>query len=150
MLNNYEDNTLNMPQFFDLKEEDLQIVNPYDFNAAIERLKNLSDEELIDDMSCFQKKNFDLVNREIEATFSIDNIKFLTSKIESNGELNLTILEDLEKFIQKNDDDFNEEDENENEKLTLTFKRDKQQIIIKCKVDYEIFVKNIFENMCKK
>ena len=150
MLNNYEDNTLNMPQFFDLKEEDLQIVNPYDFNAAIERLKNLSDEELNDDMSCFQKKNFDLVNREIEATFSIDNIKFLTSKIESNGELNLTILEDLEKFIQKNDDDFNEEDENENEKLTLTFKRDKQQIIIKCKVDYEIFVKNIFENMCKK
>ena len=101
-------------------------------------------------MSCFQKKNFDLVNREIEATFSIDNIKFLTSKIESNGELNLTIFEDLEKFIQKNDDDFNEEDENENEKLTLTFKRDKQQIIIKCKVDYEIFVKNIFENMCKK
>ena len=132
MLNNYEDNSLNMPQFFDLKEEDLQIVNPYDFNAAIERLKNLTDEELIDDMSCFQKKNFDLVNREIEATFSIDNIKFLTSKKESNGELNLTILEDLEKIIEKKDEN---EEEEENDNLNLTFKRDKQQIIIKCKVN---------------
>ncbi len=147
MLNNYEDNSLNMPQFFDLKEEDLQIVNPYDFNAAIKRLENLTDEELIDDMSCFQKKNFDLVNREIEATFSIDNIKFLTSKKESNGELNLTILEDLEKFIEKKDEN---EEEEENDNLNLTFKRDKQQIIIKCKVNYKLFVKNIFENMCKK
>ena len=45
-----------MINFFDLKEEDLFVLNPYDFNKSIERLQNLTLEEVRDDLKYFQKK----------------------------------------------------------------------------------------------
>jgi c-di-AMP phosphodiesterase-like protein len=49
-----------MVNFFDLKDEDLIVLNPYDFNAAINRLKNLTIEDVKDDLRHFQKKNLSL------------------------------------------------------------------------------------------
>ena len=55
-------NTIN---FFDLKEDDLQVLNPYNFDDAIKRLTNLTLEEVTDDLKYFQKKNlnFELMKK---------------------------------------------------------------------------------------
>ena len=68
-----------MINFFDLKEEDLFVLNPYDFNKSIERLQNLTLEEVRDDLKYFQKKEFEFRNYEEENTYTLDNIEFINS-----------------------------------------------------------------------
>ena len=51
-------NTIN---FFDLKEEDLQVLNPYNFDDAIKRLTNLTLEEKKNLNFELMKKKFHIV-----------------------------------------------------------------------------------------
>ena len=48
-----------LKNFFDLKEEDLKVLNPYDFNKALERLNNLTLDDVKNYLKYFQKKEFD-------------------------------------------------------------------------------------------
>ena len=73
------DDGFEMKNFFDLKDEDLIVLNPYNFEEAIKRLENLTLEDVQDDLKYFQKKEFEFRNYEEECVYSIDNVKFATS-----------------------------------------------------------------------
>ena len=68
-----------MVNFFDIKDEDLYVLNPYDFEEAIKRIENLTIEDVKDDLKNFQKKQFDFRNYEEEPVYSLKGVKFLTS-----------------------------------------------------------------------
>ena len=89
-------NTIN---FFDLKEEDLQVLNPYNFDDAIKRLTNLTLEEVTDDLKYFQKKEFEFRAYEEEVSYSLKNIKFITSSKIDENENEYYILENLGEYL---------------------------------------------------
>ena len=88
-----------MKNFFDLKEEDLQVLNPYNFDEAIKRLENLTLEDVQDDLKHFQKKEFEFRNYEEENVYSIDNVKFVTSSKNADGENEFYVLNDLSEYL---------------------------------------------------
>ena len=72
-----------MPQFFSLGSS-LSILNPYNFKEAIERLEKLSDEELIDDLSHFAYKNWELTNIDDNLNYNINSVSFLSSRLNTD------------------------------------------------------------------
>ena len=137
---NRNDNFINMPQFFDLNPEDLKILNPYDFNESIKRLENLSNEELMNDH--FASKEWELADNIGNLNYDINSVKFLTSRIEFK-ENNFVELLNLDNYIFKDE---------EKKTYLLKFQNDsrKNEIQIKCCVNYQTFTQNIYENMCEK
>ena len=140
---NRNDNFINMPQFFDLNPEDLKILNPYDFNESIKRLESLSNEELMNDH--FASKEWELADNIGNLNYDINSVKFLTSRIEFK-ENNFVELLNLDNYIFKDE---------EKKTYLLKFQNDsrKNEIQIKCCVNYKIFmkicVKNQYLNLLK-
>ena len=125
-------NTIN---FFDLKEEDLQVLNPYNFDDAIKRLTNLTLEEVTDDLKYFQKKEFEFRAYEEEVSYSLKNIKFITSSKIDENENEYYILENLGEYLVKNadfDGDLNKENKT-HKKIELEIKngeKGKKQLLL--------------------
>ena len=145
-------NTIN---FFDLKEEDLQVLNPYNFDDAIKRLTNLTLEEVTDDLKYFQKKEFEFRAYEEEVSYSLKNIKFITSSKIDENENEYYILENLGEYLVKNadfDGDLNKENKT-HKKIELEIKngeKGKKQLLLIIYVDPEKIAKNIFKNFITK
>ena len=137
---NRNDNFINMPQFFDLNPEDLKILNPYDFNESIKRLESLSNEELMNDH--FASKEWELADNIGNLNYDINSVKFLTSRKECK-ENNFVELLNLDNYIFKDE---------KKKTYLLKFQNDsrKNEIQIKCYVNYHTFTQNIYENMCEK
>jgi len=146
-----------MINFFELKDEDLIVLNPYDFNAAINRLKNLTIEDVKDDLRHFQKKEFEFRNYEEENSFNIDKIRFVTSTKNENDS-DFILLKDLtdyiipEKMASKDKEDKSNKD-NPEKRISLDIKSQeggKKEILIKCFVNPKKISENIISNFINK
>ena len=89
-----------MINFFDLKEEDLIVLNPYDFDKALERLNNLTLDDVKDDLKHFQKKEFEFRTYEEEVSFTLKNIRILTSSKNDKNEDEYFELKNIEDYLQ--------------------------------------------------
>ena len=146
-----------MKNFFDLKEEDLQVLNPYNFDEAIKRLENLTLEDVQDDLKHFQKKEFEFRNYEEENVYSIDNVKFVTSSKNADGENEFYVLNDLSEYLIS-DEELRKKNEKENKeimdkKISLEIKSQeggKKEIYLKCFVKPVRFSENIIRNFIDK
>ena len=150
-----------MVNFFDLKEEDLFVINPYDFNESIKRLENLTLEEVKDDLKYFQKKNFEFRSYEEEIIYSLDNIQFITSSKNEKGEDDFYLLEDLSEYIISDKDlaELNEEKkekrnkDNPEKKISIEIKTHeggRKIIHLKSYINPEEFSSNYLKNMLEK
>ena len=154
-------NEIQMINFFDLKEEDLIVLNPYNFNDAIKRLENLTLEDAMDDLKYFQKKEFEFRNYEEESSYTLENAKFLTSSKNEKGENEFFLLQDLSKYLisdKELQDKIEKEKDNKNKepidkKIILEIKSKeggKKEILLKCFVDPLKLSENIIKNFLEK
>ena len=114
-----------LKNFFDLKEEDLKVLNPYDFNKALERLNNLTLDDVKNDLQYFQKKEFDFRTYEEEVSYSLKGIKFITSSKIGKDKYEYYSLKNLNDYLV-NENDFKSFDENKNKEI----KKNKISIMI--------------------
>ena len=147
---------MEMINFFDLKEEDLKVLNPYDFQESLNRLNNLTLEDVKNDLKYFQKKDFDFRTYEEEVSYSLKSIKFLTSFKDENGESIYYLLKDLDEFLIPENLDANKNkdirDNKEFKRIQLDIKngeRGKRTILIIINVDPEKLSSNILNNFIK-
>ena len=144
-----------MKNFFDLKEEDLKVLNPYDFNKALERLNNLTLKDVKDDLQYFQKKEFDFRTYEEEVSYSLKSIQFITSSKIDKDKYEYYLLKNLNDYLV-DDNDFKNFDENKNKeikKLSLEIKNGEmgqREILLIIYVNPEKLSKNIIENFIRK
>ena len=146
----------NFSKYFDLDPKNIHIQIPYNFNSAIETLKNLSLEKFTNNLNEIVQReiDFESLSYKKDINFSINNILFLTSKISSNDKFEYILLNDLknEKYITKPifTDNKNEILDTGMNIRILTKDDNKKEINIKCIVNYEIFTKNIINNLINK
>ena len=144
-----------MKNFFDLKEEDLKVLNPYDFNKALERLNNLTLKDVKDDLQYFQKKEFDFRTYEEEVSYSLKSIQFITASKIDKDKYEYFLLKNLNDYLV-DDNDFKNFDENKNKeikKLSLEIKNGEmgqREILLIIYVNPEKLSKNIIENFIRK
>ena len=144
---------LELKNFFNIKEEELKVLNPYDFNKSIQRLKNLTLDDIKNDLNNYQKKEFEFRTYEEEVSYSLKNIKFITSSKNDNGENYYYLLKDLKEYFVT-DEDFNIFNENENrnkenKKISLEIRnieRGKKEILLIMYVDPRKLSENIRTN----
>ena len=139
--------------FFDLKDEQLKVLNPYDLDEALKRIDSLTYDDIKDDLRYFQVKDLELRNYEENNIFTLDNIKFVTSSKTNNGEKEYYLLNDLSEYLISDDDlkKRNEKKDNKrpDKKIVLeiqTQEKSKKSIIIKCLIDAKKLSKNIIDN----
>jgi RNA-dependent RNA polymerase len=146
---------LELKNFFDIKEDELKVLNPYDFNKSIQRIKNLTLDDIKNDLNNYQKKEFEFRTYEEEVSYSLSDIKFVTSSKNDNGENDYYLLKDLKEYLVR-DEDFNEFNENknkENKKISLEIKnleRGKKEILLIMYVDPKKLSENILKNFISK
>ena len=144
-----------LKNFFDLKDEDLTVLNPYNFDEAIKRLENLTIEDVKDDLKYFQKKEFEFRTYEEEVSFTLSNIKLITSSKKDEKETEYFLLNDLSEYSVSNDNIINL-DENkikESKKIILEIKngeKGKKEILLIMQVDPKKLSENIFNNFIEK
>ena len=144
-----------MKNFFDLKEEDLKVLNPYDFNKALERLNNLTLKDVKDDLQYFQKKEFDFRTYEEEVSYSLKSIQFITASKIDKDKYEYYLLKNLNDYLV-DDNDFKNFDENKNKeikKLSLEIKNGEmgqREILLIIYINPEKLSKNIIENFIRK
>ena len=90
---------MEMINFFDLNEEDFVVLNPYDFDKALERLNNLTLDDVKDDLKHFQKKEFEFRTYEEEVSYTLKNIQILTSSKNDKNEDEYFVLKNLENYL---------------------------------------------------
>ena len=161
-MNNYKyqnNEEFKMINFFDLQDDDLKVLNPYDYDKAIDRLKNLTLEDVKDDLKHFQKKEFEFRNYEEECIYSIDDAKIITSSINENGEIEYYLLKEISNYLISDEELKKSEDaeflnkEYSYKKMTLEIKSKeggKKEIFLKCKVDPKKLLENIIKNFLEK
>ena len=144
-----------LKNFFDLKEEDLKVLNPYDFNKALERLNNLTLDDVKNDLQYFQKKEFDFRTYEEEVSYSLKGIKFITSSKIGKDKYEYYSLKNLNDYLV-DEKDFKSYDENKNKeikKISLEIRNTEmgqKEILLIIYVDPEKLSKNIIENFIYK
>ena len=143
-----------MINFFDLNEEDLVVLNPYDFDKALERLNNLTLDDVKDDLKHFQKKEFEFRTYEEEVSYKLKNIRILTSSKNDKNEDEYFQLKNLGDYLRPfEENDKNFEENKEKKKIELQIKngeRGKKSILLIMYVDPEKLSKNILLNFIKK
>ena len=144
-----------MKNFFDLKDEDLIVLNPYNFDEAINRLQNLTLEEVKDDLKHFQKKDFEFRTYEEEVSYTLQNIRFITSSRNDKNENEYFVLKDLEDYLAKDENmnNFEVNKNKENKKITLEIRngeKGRKEILLIVYVNPEKLSKNLIENFLKK
>ena len=151
------DEDIYMNNFFDLNDDDLVAFNQYDLNEALKRLDNLTIDDVSDDLKFFQTKDFLFRNEEDETKFSLDNVKFVTSSKNNDGDKDYYLLNDLSQYLIS-DEMLKSIDEIENIKIPskkisleiITQENGKKEIYIRCIVDPRKLSKNIIDNFLKK
>ena len=146
-----------MDNFFDLKDENLIAFNQYDLNEALKRLDSLTIDDISDDLKFFQTKDFQFRNEEDETRFSLDNVKFVTSSKNNDGDEDYYLLNDLSKYLIS-DEMLKFKDEIENIKKPskkiimeiITQENGKKDIYIRCLVQPNELSKNIVNNFLQK
>ena len=93
------DEDIYMDNFFDLNDSDLIAFNQYDLNEALKRLDSLTIDDINDDLKFFQTKDFQFRNEEDETRFSLDNVKFVTSSKNKDGDKDYYLLNDLKQYL---------------------------------------------------
>ena len=142
---------MEMINFFDLKDEDLIVLNPYDFDKALERLNNLTLDDVKDDLKHFQKKEFEFRTYEEEVSYTLKNIRILTSSKNDKNEDEYFELKNLEDYLQI----YENRDKNceEIKKIELHIKngeRGKKSILLILRVDPEKLSENILSHFIRK
>ena len=150
---------MELKNFFDLKPSELEVLNPYDFDAAINRLENLTLDDVKDDTKYFQKKDFDFRTYEEEVSFSLNNVKIITSSKNDSGEDEYYILKDLQNFLISDEklQQLNESKGKDNSKVYKKIKLEiktseggQKQILIILLVDPKIISQNVLNNFLEK
>ena len=151
------DEDIYMDNFFDLNDSDLIAFNQYDLNEALKRLDSLTIDDINDDLKFFQTKDFQFRNEEDETRFSLDNVKFVTSSKNKDGDKDYYLLNDLSQYLIT-DEMLKQKDERENikppsKKILLeiiTQENGKKDIYIRCQVQPKELSKNIVEKFLQK
>ena len=144
----------NMINYFELTPKTLDIKIPYKFNNALDILKNINTYEFSSDLKEIIKikEENNILNDDIN--FSIDNVKFLTSKLSDNDKTDYILLKDLKKeeFIKipEFSGDYGEYIDKGINLNIKTREDSKKEINIKCIINYKNFMKNIIENLINK
>ena len=141
--NSYKKNIeskIDMPQFFELPSP-MRILHPYNLEEAKNRLRSLPDDYFLNDLSCFQKKNFEFRNTDDNSSYKLISYSFYTSKKGGDSHLNFVHLfnSDLIKATESGTPP---------QELKFVSNDRKKEITIKTVVDFEKYTKNIFENVC--
>ena len=92
--NSYKKNIeskIDMPQFFELPSP-MRILHPYNLEEAKNRLRSLPDDYFLNDLSCFQKKNFEFRNTDDNSSYKLISYSFYTSKKGGDSHLNFVHL----------------------------------------------------------
>ena len=148
-----------MINFFDLKDEDLIVLNPYNFEESLKRLENLTKEEVRDDLKYIQKKEFYFRNYEEESVYSLDNVQFITSSKNNDNEYDFYLLNDLSKYLisdellEKIKKDKDKDKEEKRKKIYLEIKNHengRKTLFVKCDIDPKKFPENIINNFIDK
>ena len=135
--------------FFDLKNDDLKAIIPYDLEKSLESIENLTEEEARDSLNHFQKKNNPFKNKEDNIFISLDEILFATSSKNDYGEQDYYLLNNLNEYLLP--DDICKK--KEIKKITIELKKQqnrKTNIFLRCFVQKDKFSENIIENFLKK
>ena len=135
-------NNLNLPQFFQLNSNEINIIHPYNFKETINRLVNLTDENLKNEFTNFIQSNYETYDKffNFNEDFKLESVSLLSSILKSYENIFIE-LENLNNYsIEGNKTKF---------KLKI-IEDSKFNIQIKCYVDYDKFTKNIYKNMCEK
>ena len=135
--------------FFDLKNDDLKAIIPYDFSKSIESIGNITEEEARDTLNHFQKKNNPLKNKEDNVFFSLDEVLFATSSKNDNGDQDYYLLNNLNDYLLSDD----KCKEKKIKKITIEFIKQPNgriNIFIKCFVQKDKLSENIIENFLLK
>ena len=142
---------MEMINFFDLKEEDLIVLNPYDFDKALERLNNLTLDDVKDDLKHFQKKEFEFRTYEEEVSYTLKNIRILTSSKNDKNEDEYYELKNLEDYVQPCENrDKNIEENKKIELKIINGERGKKSILLIMHVDPEKLSENILNHFIRK
>ena len=91
---------LELKNFFEIKEDELKVLNPYDFNKSIQRIKNLTLDDIKNDLNNHQKKEFEFRTYEEEVSYTLKNIRILTSSKNDKNEDEYYELKNLEDYKQ--------------------------------------------------
>ena len=142
--------------YFDLNPKNIRIQNPYNFNLALKNLQKLTIENFTNNLNEIVQKEIDLdtlLNKK-NVNFSLNNILFMTSKI-STDKMQYILLNDLkgEYYIKKPVFASNNANEILDTGINLRIsskEEDKNEINIKCIVNYETFSQNIINNLINK
>ena len=143
-----------MANYFELTPENISIQSPYNFNNALDTIKNKSicsfSSDLRDIISVKEKKSF--FSYLYENSFSINNICFLTSRLTEEEKTEYILLNDLkaEGYINENPI-LETTDLNTGMAIKIFTKDDEsKEINIQCIVNYDKFCENIINNLIKK
>ena len=90
---------IDFENFFKLKKKNLNVFNQYDLNKTLKRIENLKYDDIFDDLNGFQVKDLELRNYEDINKFTLDNVKFLTSSVNSEEKKDFYLLNDLYDYI---------------------------------------------------
>ena len=146
---------MEMINFFDLNEEDFVVLNPYDFDKALERLNNLTLDDVKDDLKHFQKKEFEFRTYEEEVSYTLKNIQILTSSKNDKNEDEYFVLKNLENYLisverlEKLDEPGNKENKIIELKIE-NHERGRKTILLIIRVDPDKLSDNIVKNFLKK
>ena len=153
--NNKIDIFNNMINYFELTPKTLEIKSPYNLKNALDYLKNISLEKLsteLKEIIKVEEKNI-FFNEDQERCFSLDNIKFLSSKLCDNDKIEYILLKDLKKenYISIPEFSLEEEKIEKGINIRITTREDeKKEINIKCIINYKNFTENIIKNLINK
>ena len=144
-----------MINFFDLNEEDFVVLNPYDFDKALERLNNLTLDDVKDDLKHFQKKEFEFRTYEEEVSYTLKNIQILTSSKNDKNEDEYFVLKNLENYLLSIEklEKCDEPGKKENKIIELKIEnheRGRKTILLIIRVDPDKLSDNIVKNFLKK
>ena len=143
----HEVDDIDFENFFKLKKKNLNVFNQYDLNKTLKRIENLKYDDIFDDLNGFQVKDLELRNYEDINKFTLDNVKFLTSSVNSEEKKDFYLLNDLYDYIIYDNDN--------KSKKKIKFKiqmleNGKKFIIIKIPIDGEKLSENILSNFLQK
>ncbi len=148
---------IDFKNFFDMDEKEFEVLNPYSLEESMQRIDSLTFDDIKDDLKYFQVKDLVLRNDEETNSFSLNNIKFVTSSINNEGKKDFYLLNDLSKYLlteeqlkikqEKEKKDFPDK----NIILEInTQENGKKSIIIKCLVEANLLSENIIDNFISK
>ena len=143
-----------MVNYFELTPNNLSILIPYNFNNALDTIKNKYIDSFASDLkdiiSIKEKKSKYFYY--YENSFSLNNICFLTSKLTEEEKTQYILLNDLKADGYINEEPILESSDLETGMVIkiMTKEDEKKEVNLQCAINYDKFCENIINNMIKK